>query len=206
MFSKFLSIEEEKRVRVINAALKEFALKGYAAASTNEIAKEAGISKGLVFHYFKSKRDLYFFLYDHTFEVVNSELQETVDLLETDLFVRMQQVARLKLSVFGKYPNMMDFMKSVFLEAAEEVRGEILERIQSMADSDYGQIFSGIDTTKFKDGVSPERAINVILWTVEGLGEQYKERSKLSGVALDLDAIIKEFDQYMEMFKTTFYK
>ncbi|WP_182914391.1 TetR/AcrR family transcriptional regulator [Paenibacillus sp. 1011MAR3C5] len=206
MFTKFLSIEEEKRERVINAALKEFAVKGYAAASTNEIAKEAGISKGLVFHYFKSKKDLYFFLYDHTLEVVNGELRETVDLLETDLFVRMQQVIRLEMSVFGKYPSMMDYMKSVYLEQAEEVREDILERIQSLSASEYGKIFSGIDATKFKDGVSTERAINVILWTVEGLGEQYKERSKLTGGALDLDGIIDEFDEYMEMFKTTFYK
>ncbi|MFF2890341.1 TetR/AcrR family transcriptional regulator [Paenibacillus sp. NPDC057967] len=206
MFSKFLSIEEEKRDRVINAALKEFAMKGYTAASTNEIAKEAGISKGLVFHYFKSKKDLYFFLYDHTLEVVNGELRETVDLLETDLFIRMQQVTRLRMSVFGKYPSMMDYMKSVYLEEAEEVRPDVLERIQSMSANDYGQIFSGIDTTKFKDGVSSERAINVILWTVEGLGEQYKERSKLTGGELDLDGIMDEFDRYMEMFKTTFYK
>ncbi|WP_165861364.1 TetR/AcrR family transcriptional regulator [Paenibacillus paeoniae] len=206
MFTKFLSIEEEKRERVINAALKEFAIKGYTAASTNEIAKEASISKGLVFHYFKSKKDLYFFLYDHTLEVVNTELREAVDLLETDVFVRMQQVARLNLAVYSKYPSMMDYLKSVYLEDAEEVKTDLLERIQGLSTGEYGHLFSGIDMTKFKDGVSPEQAINVILWTVEGLGEQYKGRSRLTGGVLDMDAIMDEFDRYMEMFKTTFYK
>lgn len=206
MFTKFLSIDEEKRERVINAALKEFALKGYTAASTNEIAKEAAISKGLVFHYFKSKKDLYFFLYDYTLEVINKELRGTVDLLETDLFVRMQQITRLKMSVFDKYPSMMDFMKSVYLEDSEEVKKDLLERIHSLSMSEYGQLFTGIDKTKFKDGVSPERAINVILWTLEGMGEQYKDRIKLTGGALDLDEIMDEFDQYMDLFKATFYK
>ncbi len=47
-------MEEEKRERVIDAALKEFS-KGYMAANTDVIVKAAGISKGLVFHYFGSK-------------------------------------------------------------------------------------------------------------------------------------------------------
>ena len=58
-------MEPEKRERIINAAINEFTKKGYRNASTNEIVKEAGISKGLIFHYFKNKKQLYLFLYDY---------------------------------------------------------------------------------------------------------------------------------------------
>lgn len=61
MFAKFLSLDKEKQDRIINAAMKEFAQKGYDKASTNEMVKEAGISKGLLFHYFQNKKQLYFF-------------------------------------------------------------------------------------------------------------------------------------------------
>lgn len=40
------------------AALELFAGKGYAATSTDSIAKKAKISKGLIYHYFKSKQDI----------------------------------------------------------------------------------------------------------------------------------------------------
>lgn len=59
---KFMTMEAEKRERVINAALKEFS-KGYMAANTDVIVKEAGISKGMLFHYFGSKRGLFLLPY-----------------------------------------------------------------------------------------------------------------------------------------------
>jgi len=44
---KFLALEPEKQSRIINAAIKEFVHKGYNKASTNEMVKDADISKGL---------------------------------------------------------------------------------------------------------------------------------------------------------------
>ena len=56
------NLKKEKQDRMINAALKVFAMNGYQKASTDDIVKEAGISKGLLFHYFapqnKSSADL----------------------------------------------------------------------------------------------------------------------------------------------------
>ena len=63
MFSKFLSLEPERRNAILNAALKEFAGKGFDDASTNVIAKEASISKPLMFHYVNNKKDFFLFLY-----------------------------------------------------------------------------------------------------------------------------------------------
>lgn len=48
----------QTRQQILVAGLKAFAEKGYAAASMSFIAKEAGISKGLSYHYFKNKEDL----------------------------------------------------------------------------------------------------------------------------------------------------
>lgn len=58
----FESLPAEKKKRILIAALKEFSEKGYEQASTNSIVKEAGISKGILFHYFKTKRDLYLYV------------------------------------------------------------------------------------------------------------------------------------------------
>ncbi len=50
MTTKLAGLEPQKRNAILNAALKEFALKGFDNASTNIIAKDAGISKALMFH------------------------------------------------------------------------------------------------------------------------------------------------------------
>ncbi|HZG85444.1 TetR/AcrR family transcriptional regulator [Paenibacillus sp.] len=49
---------EETKNRLIDSALKVFSTKGFAASTTKDIAKEAGVTDGLIYHYFKSKQDL----------------------------------------------------------------------------------------------------------------------------------------------------
>jgi AcrR family transcriptional regulator len=55
---QFEDIRKEKRQLILDAALIVFAKKGYHSASIANIASEAGISKGLIYNYFKSKEDI----------------------------------------------------------------------------------------------------------------------------------------------------
>ena len=84
MNEKFFDLKKEKQDRMINASLKVFAMNGYAHASTDDIVREAGISKGLLFHYFVSKLGLYSFIYDYSIRYVILELTTGVDKEETD--------------------------------------------------------------------------------------------------------------------------
>ena len=52
--TKLLELDTQRRDAILNAALKEFSSQGYDNASTNVIAKEAGISKALMFHYVRN--------------------------------------------------------------------------------------------------------------------------------------------------------
>lgn len=51
---------EDRRSQILEAALKEFAEKGFRGATNKDIADAAGVSTGLIYFYFKSKEDLYF--------------------------------------------------------------------------------------------------------------------------------------------------
>ncbi len=52
-------IKDERREQILSAALKVFAYKGFAAAKISDIAARAGLSHGLVYHYFKSKEEIF---------------------------------------------------------------------------------------------------------------------------------------------------
>lgn len=51
-------VVEDRREQIIDAAMRVFAQKGFARATNKDIAKEAGITAGLIYHYFASKEDL----------------------------------------------------------------------------------------------------------------------------------------------------
>ena len=88
--------------------MQEFTKNGFDNASTNEIEKEAKISKGSLFNYFDSKKNLYAYLIEYIAQVID-DLFEKIDLSETDLFKRIDGIGYLKLR-FTKKPLCIRFL------------------------------------------------------------------------------------------------
>ncbi|MFA6780841.1 MAG: TetR/AcrR family transcriptional regulator [Bacilli bacterium] len=57
-------IKDERKARILDTALRLFALRGYDLVVINDITKEAECSHGLFYHYFKNKADLFLELID----------------------------------------------------------------------------------------------------------------------------------------------
>ena len=207
MFPKFEGIDSDKKDAIFNAALSEFARKGYKQASTNQIVKDAGISKGLLFHYFNSKKDLYLYLYDHFVQVFLEHILAHVNWKEKDIFLRNRQIAYLKLGLFQKYPQVFQFLTTVFQELDTEVKAELDERSRKFMSNEYMQMVHDIDAAKFKDGVDVKRAVQIIAWSLEGFALQQQE--KLRGqklVPAQIEGFLEEMDAYIEVLKQGFYK
>ena len=75
----FFNLTKEKKERVINAALDEFADKGYTNASITNIVNMAEIAKGSFYQYFEGKEDLYKYILkkavDKEFKYIEKELE-----------------------------------------------------------------------------------------------------------------------------------
>ena len=67
------------RQRILEAVLREFSQKGYEGASLNTVCAEKGISKGIVYHYFKDKDELYLFCAADCFEKLTAYLKGTAE-------------------------------------------------------------------------------------------------------------------------------
>jgi TetR/AcrR family transcriptional regulator len=207
LFSKFFNLDKEKQDRIINAAIKEFAQKGYDSASTNEIVKDAGISKGLLFHYFQNKKQLYLFLYEHMTAIFLEQILEKINWDEKDIFERYRQIASLKLELFLIYPEMVNFIKTIYMESSNDVKSDLEAKGKELFASSFTKLFSDIDLTKFKPGIDPNKAINIINWTLEGFAYQQQDKAvKLNIEELNMEEALAEMDVYVEMLKNSFYK
>ncbi|WP_461615544.1 TetR/AcrR family transcriptional regulator [Clostridium sp. Marseille-QA1073] len=207
MFSKFLNLDVEKQDRILNAAMKEFAQKGFEKASTNEIVKEADISKGLLFHYFKDKKNLFLFLYDHCIDVSMNEFYKKINLDEKDFFIRLNQMCIIKFELLNKYPEMFRFIETAYMENSKSVKQELDERKEKLIKINSIKVFEGIDLSKFKEDIDVKKAINIIIWTFQGLGDEALKKAKLLSLDKpDYSDVFKEADIYIDMFKNCFYK
>lgn len=207
MFSKFLNLDMEKQYRILNAAMKEFAQKGFEKASTNEIVKEADISKGLLFHYFKDKKNLFLFLYDHCIDVSTNEFYKKINLDEKDFFIRLNQMCIIKFELLNKYPEMFRFIETAYMETSKSVKKELDERKEKLIKINSIKVFEGFDLSKFKEDIDVKKAINVMIWTFQGLGDEALKKAKLLSLDKpDYSEVFAEADIYIDMFKNCFYK
>jgi TetR/AcrR family transcriptional regulator len=207
MISKFFNLEPEKQQRIINASIKEFALKGFDKASTNEIVKDAEISKGSLFHYFQNKKDLYLFLYDYFMEIITDGLFAKINWEERDLLQKYRQIVILKFELLKKHPEMFQFVKNAYEEDSLAIKKELEIRDQQAITKSYAKLFQSIDTSRFKKGLNIEKAINIIVWTMEGLSHQYQEKMKLIPVdQIKLEDLLIDMDSYIETLKLSLYQ
>ena len=202
-------IDPQKRERIINAAIEEFASFPYEKASTNNIVKNAGISKGLLFHYFDSKQALYEQLIGFVIDKMYKAVIDRIDWNETDLFERLKQLALVKLEISRIYPHMFDFLlKMLSFKKAGKVE-EIFELYKGYG-IDFRQVSEDIytrnvDYTRFCDPSTTGEAINIVRWSLEKYGEEQLLRLGADARQSFSDAVAG-MDHYMDILKKTFYK
>ncbi|MDD3416599.1 MAG: TetR/AcrR family transcriptional regulator [Lachnospiraceae bacterium] len=77
---------EERRKKVLEVAIDEFASKGYSATSINDISKKSGISIGALYSYFASKEDLFLSIVNTAYytmeEILNDVSENSKDIFD----------------------------------------------------------------------------------------------------------------------------
>lgn len=200
---RFLALPAEKQSIIIDAALASYGRNGYKKASTADVAAASGISKGMVFHYFGTKKDMYLYLCEFCFKEMRKTLGGVKDVVQDDFFDRVRYSARAKIEILRKYPHMLAFLKSVYAESDPEVVDELRRFRQLVAPSQREFVVEEGDSAKFKDGVDPERVLQMLTWMGVGSIDQ------VSGSLADEDGfqeLLTTFDECLTIMKNNFYK
>ena len=168
MNEKFFDLKRDKQDRIINAGLKVFAKHGFRHATTDDIVKEAGISKGLLFHYFTNKVGVYIFLMDYSVRFLLLELSRTVKTDTKNFFELMKQMEDGKLAVLKNYPYMQAFLDKAF----EEVCLEALEECEEQKEVYRNKIeeyYKQVAEQKFKHHVTFEKMQTLFGYIIKGI-------------------------------------
>lgn len=195
MNEKFFDLKKEKQDRMINAALKLFAENGYRRASTDDMVKEAGISKGLLFHYFGSKLGLYEFVYDYSVKFLTMELSSVLHQEETDFFVLRGQIEQAKAAVMKNFPYVQLFLYRASKEDETEALTAITEKRQQLREL-YDSMYSHVDESSVAGG-SPDRIRRMTDYTLNGLLEDLLRMNSFSpeGYLAEAQAYLDELQR-----------
>lgn len=201
-----INTEDAKIQRIINAALKEFAQRGYEEASTNRIAKAAGMSKALMFHYVKSKEELLLMLLDYCRRTIAEDYLNKMDLQEKDIFTRLLQSYTLQIELMKKNPWIFDFTNLKIETNSAAINQKIAERTKTQQSLCADELFASIDESKFRPELDVERSKQLILWGNIGFtNEILAELKNTDYEQIDYQAISAKLTQYLDDLKTVFY-
>lgn len=207
MTQAFLRLEPQKKTRIIHAALKEFAQKGYQQASTNRIVEKAGIGKGMLFYYFGSKEKLFFYLVEFALAYVEQEYLETFDDSEPDFIERHKRMVQAKMEAIDKNPYIFSFLGTLYLNAEVELPEEMARRFHHVTELGQRKRLSNIDMSLFRDDVDPELVFKLINWCMDGYERQLTAHLRGQNLtSIDYSPYVDEFYDYLEVLKRIFYQ
>ena len=106
--------QREKRRLILRAAITVFARSGYHTSRVADVAKEAGVAYGLVYHYFGSKEDLLEAVFRRTW----SRMLEAVQEIERSELSAREQMAAVARIVLGAWETDPDLVRVLVREVA----------------------------------------------------------------------------------------
>lgn len=96
---------QQTRRRILESALAEFSEQGYGASSVNIISNGEGLSKGIIYHYFPTKDDLYLACVEECFQMLTGHLQSHTNMEGQTAEERLEQYFRVRLDFFEQNPQ-----------------------------------------------------------------------------------------------------
>ncbi|GIO27247.1 TetR/AcrR family transcriptional regulator [Ornithinibacillus bavariensis] len=134
----------EKQKGILAAATELFAEKGYAATSTSEIAKKAGVAEGTIFRHYKSKKDLLLTIVSPTMikvispmvkkdinKVLDKEYDTFQDFLRAMIANRITFVKK-NTSLLRIFIQELPFHEELKKQVIEQIGKDVLERLREV--------------------------------------------------------------------------
>lgn len=153
MNEKFYALPPEKQNRILNAGFRVFSKNSYRKSPMLEIANEAGISKSLLFFYFKNKKELYLFLMKKAEEITMQCLIDSGCYNESDIFEMMYKGLLAKAELMKKYPDMSNFALKAYYEDDDEVKNELSMIIAPYSKLTTNKTLPKLNPEDYKEGL-----------------------------------------------------
>jgi len=171
----FKSLNHEKQDKVFQAAVDEFASKGYRSASMNSLVKTAGISKGSLFQYFKTKRDLFGGVVDIAASRVKQHLKRVRDETAHLTFSgRLEKLLREGFVFIDEHPMLARIYFRVLQTGEAPFGADRLMQLRREGDEFLAELIrQGIDRNELRPDLDVERMAFLVNSLLESLLRAY---------------------------------
>ncbi|MGH7269244.1 MAG: TetR/AcrR family transcriptional regulator [Polyangiaceae bacterium] len=157
-----------KRERILDAAVRVFAKKGFYATRVSEVAKAAGVADGTIYLYFKSKDDLLVSLFEHCVE-------RLLDYLETELPLvassarKLQRIIELQLGLLEGERDLAEVVTVILRQSTKLMKEYAAPKFTSYLDAIARIVAEGQAAGELRKDISPHLAARAIFGALDAI-------------------------------------
>lgn len=201
MNDKFNSLSDERQKMIINGAMKCFSIHGYEKASMADIAKEAGVSKALLFHYFETKKNLFLYLWNLTAEKTRESLVASDVVGDKDFFSVIEKGLKAKMDLARSWSWMAIFAVKAWYEDDPEVSPDITRSTDPYAKVKGETLRLLYPDTDFRDDLDIGVMYKDMYYMSEGYLWHEMQRGKI-----DPNKMEKEYMAFVKLWRKAYLK
>lgn len=193
-------LDSSKKYKILLASLEEFSERGYEKASTDRICQKADVSKGLIFHHFGSKDNLYMATMNKCIDDILVEFNN-ININDNDIVSILMKLNSIKYNFFSKNPMHYKLLKDGFYNTPKKLKKELGERYMDIKKISFNIILDIIKDLPLKKGVEAENVISLIAAITSIIENKYLPYLMKENADFDefYDAANEEFMKLMNM-------
>lgn len=179
----FEKIPEERRKRVLDVAMMEFAANGFKATNINVIAKKAEVSIGSIYSYFASKEDLFLTVLDQGLKDLEKALTKVA--IEGDIFIIFEQLLREA----GDYAKTHREINQIYLDITTQGLSNLSDRLSKKLEAKTAKLYYDVIVRAKEEGVidanNDPRIISfcidnlILMYQFSYTSDYYRDRMKI---------------------------
>ena len=158
----------DKRERILDAAERVFARRGFYNARVADIARDAGVADGTIYLYFKSKDDLLISLFEERMERLNELLREAIDT-GRDSGDRIQRFLSSYAALAQENPNVAEVLTIELRQSSKFMKEYANPRFGDFLRMLAGIVEEGQRAGELDDNVAPQTAARALFGAIDEL-------------------------------------
>ena len=112
----------------MDSAIAEFSEKGYGSSSINAVCGSQGLSKGIIYHYFDTKDELFLACVEECFSLLTERIREKMKGAEGGVEVQLETYFHARMDFFAKFPMYQRIFCEAVITPPEHLQTEIEKR------------------------------------------------------------------------------
>ena len=158
----------DKRARILDAAIKVFAERGFHSATVAEIARAAGVADGTIYLYFKGKDDLLLRLFDEKMTELLAEVKAAI-AQERTAPDKLRRFIQLHLALVERNPDLASVLIVELRQSAQFLKAADRQKLAAYVDLIAEVVRSGQENGELDRDISPATVKRAVFGALDEL-------------------------------------